>query len=628
MRLTAQNCTASFSYSISTYFVQFTNTSYGGSKSIGYYWNFGDGTYSSLKNPVHAYSNRGTYRVALYISDGSCTNLKMDTVVIVSQSPGCKALFNYTIHGDTVSFNNTSTGVDSITNFNWDFGDGSSSADQDPVHIYTKGGNKYVWLYAQNSSCNDSFAVALYIAPKKTCNAKFNYVVGHDTLFFQQSTINYQALHYWTFGDNSTSTSINPYHIFNKNGKFQVCLLLTDTTSGCIESWCDSVIVSGIPCATAEFNYSINSNTVLFNDLSTQGMAIFSWLFGDGKESNLQNPTHTYSQAGDYMVRLVVSDSNFTCYDDITKVIHIASKKELYKINGKVFCEKNFIDQALVLLIHTDSLAKKVIRIDSTFIAKKDSGAYSFCKLVKGFYSIKVIVPSQSSNYGLYAPVYLSGDYSWQMNKAIYINFNYEDADFKLKPLNNFVSSGILSGVTKTEEDTAKGYISVPLSFKSITVFNQDNQLIACAISDKLGRFAISLQGEGIYKATMDIPGKSASSLQFDLSRNKLYFNRCIFYEDALKTYPDLTYATGIANQPVNQLSLYPNPAGSSINISSNEAIGYIQIFNMSGQMIRAENKNGSASFEIDLTPLAAGIYQIQVVTESGNISRKLFVKE
>ncbi|MFK7783751.1 MAG: PKD domain-containing protein [Crocinitomicaceae bacterium] len=112
----------------------------------------------------------------------------------------------------------------------------------------------------------------------------------------------------WDFGDGNTSTQQNPTHTYAADGTYTVCLT---TIGSCdADSVCSSVTVTSCANPTADFTESINVGVVDFtNTSSTSGTPTYSWDFGDGQSSTVENPTNTYAANGTYTVCLTVSDS-------------------------------------------------------------------------------------------------------------------------------------------------------------------------------------------------------------------------------------------------------------------------------------------------------------------------------
>ncbi|MDZ4758931.1 MAG: PKD domain-containing protein [Bacteroidota bacterium] len=124
-----------------------------------YSWNFGDGTYSGDKYPLHYYTKPGKYYVCLKVTDsnsaGKCYDIKCDSVEVRSNTaaPTCNALFgSYTSQTniDSLHFYNKSTKT--YKTYSWSFGDGNYSTDKYPLHYYAKHGKYYVCLKVTDST--------------------------------------------------------------------------------------------------------------------------------------------------------------------------------------------------------------------------------------------------------------------------------------------------------------------------------------------------------------------------------------------------------------------------------------------------------------------------------------------
>jgi gliding motility-associated-like protein len=139
----------------------FQNTSDGG---IDFLWSFGDGTTSTEQNPTHPYQNPGVFNVRLIANDSTTCN-KIDTSAFFTITVLAKptARFSWTPNPPQsnvpVSFTNLSSGA---SRYVWNFGDGQTSTDKDPVHEYDATENYNVTLYAYNSGgCVDSFSLVV-----------------------------------------------------------------------------------------------------------------------------------------------------------------------------------------------------------------------------------------------------------------------------------------------------------------------------------------------------------------------------------------------------------------------------------------------------------------------------------
>jgi PKD repeat protein len=114
----------------------------------------------------------------------------------------------------------------------------------------------------------------------------------------------------WDFGDGATATGQGPKtHQYNIQGTWNVTLTVSNS-NGSNTTNPPTVITVG-PAQAVDFSGVPTSGnvplTVAFSDLSTGGPTSWAWTFGDSQTSNLQNPTHVYSAAGQYTVTLTVT---------------------------------------------------------------------------------------------------------------------------------------------------------------------------------------------------------------------------------------------------------------------------------------------------------------------------------
>ncbi|GEM_PF-3411593 len=129
-------------------------------------WDFGDGSNSTEQHPVHTYTQIGTYTVSLTVSNeyDSDTETKTD-YISVSTVPVPEAGFiaNVTIAGLNGEITFTDQSTNSPTSWSWNFGDGTASTEQNPVHAYIQSGTYTVSLLAGNDYGSDTETKTDYI---------------------------------------------------------------------------------------------------------------------------------------------------------------------------------------------------------------------------------------------------------------------------------------------------------------------------------------------------------------------------------------------------------------------------------------------------------------------------------
>ena len=128
-----------------------------------WYWDFGDGTFDSTintkQNPMHTYLKAGNYIVTLAASDYNSTAYKSALITVSEQPVLTLPIANFTANPMsgyaplTVQFANLSQNA---TVWNWDFGDGTNSTEQNPTHIYSSEGSYNANLTVSNANGTDS----------------------------------------------------------------------------------------------------------------------------------------------------------------------------------------------------------------------------------------------------------------------------------------------------------------------------------------------------------------------------------------------------------------------------------------------------------------------------------------
>jgi uncharacterized repeat protein (TIGR03803 family) len=224
----------------------------------------------------------------------------------------------------TVSF--TSAGVDSasntVNNWNWNFGDGSTSAAQNPSHTYTNGGTFSVALFETNDlgfPMAGSVASITVSLPTLAFTANpTNGVVPLRASFASPDVDSGGSAitsWNWSFGDGSNSTAQNTSHTYIIPGTFFPALIVTNNIGLTVTASgpASSTVAPPTLAFTANPTNGVESLTVSFAspDVDSGGSAITSWNwnFGDESTSTAQNPSHTYIIPGTFSPALIVTNN-------------------------------------------------------------------------------------------------------------------------------------------------------------------------------------------------------------------------------------------------------------------------------------------------------------------------------
>ena len=319
-----------------------------------YTWEFGDGSTGTGEIPVHEYAEEGEYLVNLTATNDVCGEMVYEDYVFVYNdtinNEQCFADYYYFIDSTEtlkVNFTDMSWSEIGISSWTWEFGDGTTSNEQNPVHTYSEEGEYNVSLTIESGDVCESTVEYTVWAGENTwypdeCQAMFytkydweNYLTVHFVDFSWGSGNSNINAWQWNFGDGNGSSEQNPSHTYADEGEYTV--ELTIFTDSCTSTFYEVVYIEDWgnwgDCQAfffPEFD-SLSLNVQLY-DLSIPNAEFWNWTFGDGEESTEQNPIHEYAETGIYIISLTSGSGDCaSTFEMEIELIESESKNTVYE---------------------------------------------------------------------------------------------------------------------------------------------------------------------------------------------------------------------------------------------------------------------------------------------------------
>jgi len=288
------------------------------------YWDFGDGTFAVNAPKIYkSYDSLGTFTVTLHAST-PCTTViaaKEDLIVVAdypnanfsaSVDSGCAPL--------SVQFNDLSTG--GAEEWHWDFGDGATSTEPDPVHEYTEGGLYTVTMSVGNECRSDTIIVRDFINVQPNAVADFtadpSFGPAPLVVNFVNNSLNDPLEFLWDFGDGTSSTEEEPTHEYTAPGVYDVWLAAVNHC----ETW-DTLLIQDC-IKVAGFNVNLVDST--HERFSKNFRFSIDTLFGSfDKAVSLRTVKRTQPERGSYTIQL----DNTTMNTGDTSNVNVSLTKDL-----------------------------------------------------------------------------------------------------------------------------------------------------------------------------------------------------------------------------------------------------------------------------------------------------------
>ncbi len=300
--------------------VTFTNTSAAGG-NISFAWDFGNGQTSTSTNPpAVTYNSAGTFAAFITVTNSTtgCVNTFTNNIVVSNFAAGMTAPASACVGAPVPILNASTVGANQ---WNWDFGNGQTSTNQNPTVTYTTAGTYTISLLAQNTSsgCSSVATQTITINSNPVPSFTPSVTTGCAPLVVNFTNNSPGGSNYtWNFGNGTAGSGFNPgQQTYTANGTYSVTMTMLSA-----EECPGTVTMTNVITVSAPIiNFSIDQYqgcaplTVQFGDLSTTpnpgSDPIVSWIwnFGDGTApfSGQNPPPHTYSNTGQYIVSLIAT---------------------------------------------------------------------------------------------------------------------------------------------------------------------------------------------------------------------------------------------------------------------------------------------------------------------------------
>ena len=343
--------------------IQFIDMSYG--EIDNWYWNFGDGTISTEQNPFHEYPNtEAMYNVRLDVATAdSCFSMMEQLVYIFADTvidyEDCYADFFYSYVWDTIDpagniyeeniiqFWDYSYG--DVIEWNWDFGDGTMSNEQNPLHVYPDEEGIYNVTLSINTSdtCSSTYSDVVYVDYwdndtiwyPEGCQAMFFYFYAGDSVNWpDEGDVDFNKVQfydysygdvmqwYWDFGDGANSYEQHPYHEYSDiDEEYWVTLTIT-TRDSCVSIAENLVYTSGWwendsvdfaltvdtiyadPVYSCAFDFDAGFDAVYIEsfEIIDERNVTINWIFWQSEISFILPVNYSYIEEGMTVVSLTI----------------------------------------------------------------------------------------------------------------------------------------------------------------------------------------------------------------------------------------------------------------------------------------------------------------------------------
>lgn len=511
-----------------------------------------------------------------------------------SYSQDCQAWF--IAEQDSINFNkyyffDLSEPQNQITNWQWDFGDGTFSSLQNPTHTYSSEDVFVVTLMISSDSCTSTFNEEI-ITGAQSYNCFVDFFFFEDSLnsntihffgFYENDTIQTPEW-IWDFGDGNFSNEQNPTHTFAQDSAYEVTLSINNGLCSTIQLVPTGTFFYQDECLSMFSFNQVDPSSLLFEffdeSWSVDSTYEVLWDFGDGTTSTDFFNTHIFPSEGEYIVTLFLNSDN--CSSEYSRFVY-AGENSWYPEE----C------QAMFYFSQNDMDYLEFQFFDASFFSGNNNfwqwnfgdGNFSYEQNpihvydVEGEYlvELELFSDSCSSIFPMMISVSLDSVYDGDIEALFFPEFLDENT-----VLFHNISSG---DITNWQWNFGDG----TLSFDHDPIHDFDEV--------------------GIHEIALSVGNSTNSNTTtMFLSLNTQTLMYCT-------NSPGGNFLN-IKQVATNKMQVYPNPVSNQLTIYNNETtIDRIEIYDFAGKQIISSQQSIN-KHTIDVSNYPAGIYLIKIYSE------------
>ena len=500
-----------------------------------------------------------------------------------------------------------------------------------------------------------------------TCSASYKSSIDTitGTAMFTNTTTGSNK-YYWIFDDGDFSNTVSPTHKYSKDGIYRVSLTANDTVTGCQAKTSQEVKIKTTvvePCR-ADFTYSIDSlsKTLTISNLSSKGITLNYWEFGDGALSNSTSPIHKYAKEGYYVVRLTVIDTITNCVDNKNVVVKILGNQKPCKANytysvdlssQKIF----FVDQSDVsanakyFWDFNDGDSSIVENPNHTYAL---GGYFDVCLTIKDS-AIKCLNTTCQTLKASDSSLFCQAQFAYSVDTITGIVNFYDNSKGKHNRWEWTYGDGTNEKIQNGKHKYIPGYYTVILNISDsltgsksyfVDVINiKQTQKLKAGFGYKnengnsKGVFPVDFKGATYGDATefeWDFGDSTSNSSSIEPTHE---YTKEGTYEACLKVYNAYTGESDSTCQQIlvgttiginklisnNSINIYPNPTSDKFTIQFNnlKESYNLEILNTTGQVVLNKKITNNVE-QVDLSGQAAGVYFVKLQSRDKTIVKKV----